>query len=140
MQVPHLQITSVKSEANVAVSMTSQWSGKSVMTQPQQQSEQCRKCGKKNHPTSCCHKKVTCRKCKGKDHNTKFCSTSTQEEPKCTFCGKTKHSAGNCKVRKKSERKIQKELKARRTSMVTSTTVSTKSSRAPPLSHAQQLA
>ena len=60
--VPLSEITSVTSEANVAVSMTSQWSGTSVMTQPQQQSEQCRKCGKKNHPTSHCHKKVTCRK------------------------------------------------------------------------------
>ena len=135
--VPLSQITSVTSEANVAASVTSQWSGTLVTTQPQQQSEQCRKCGKKNHPTSCCHKKVTCRKCKGKDHNAKFCSTSTQEELKCTFCGKTKHSAEDCKGRKKSERKIQKELKARRTSMVTSTTASTTSLRAPPLSHAQ---
>ena len=39
VQVPLLQITSVMSEVNVAVSMTSQWSGTSVMTQPQQQSE-----------------------------------------------------------------------------------------------------
>ena len=39
------QITSVTSEANVAVSRTSQQSGTSVMTKPQQQSEQCRKCG-----------------------------------------------------------------------------------------------
>ena len=137
VQIPLSQITSVTSEANVAVSMTSQWSGTSVTTQPQQQSEQCRKCGKKNHPTSHCHKKVTCRKCKGKDHNTKFCSTSTQEELKCTFCGKTKHSMKNCKARKKSERKIQKELKARRTFTVTSTATSTTSLIAPPLSHAQ---
>ena len=92
VQPPFSQIISVTSEANVAASMTSQQSGTLVMTQPQQQSDQCRKCGKKNHPTSCCHKKVTCRKCKGKDHNAKFCSTSTQEELKCTFCGKTKHS------------------------------------------------
>ena len=119
--VPLSQITSVTSKANVAASVTSQWSGTLVMTQPQQQSEQCRKCGKKNHPTSCCHKKVTCRKCKGKDHSAKFCSASTQEELKCTFCGKTKHSVENCKTRKKAERKLQKELKARRTSMVTST-------------------
>ena len=64
VQEPLSQITSVTSEANVAVSVTSQWSGTSVMTQPQQQSEQCRKCGKKNHPTLCCCKKVTCRKCR----------------------------------------------------------------------------
>ena len=50
--VPLSQITSVTSEANVAVSVTSQWSWISTMTQPQQQTEQCRKCGKKNHPTS----------------------------------------------------------------------------------------
>ena len=117
--------------------MTSQQSGTSVMTQPQHQSEQCRKCGKKHHPTSHCLKKVTCRKCKGKDHSAKFCSTSTQEELKCTSCGKTKHSVENCKARKKAERKLQKELKARKTSMVTSTTASTMSSRAPPLAHAQ---
>ena len=135
--VPLLQVTSVASEANVVVSMTSQQSGTLVTTQPQQQSEQCRKCGKKNHPTSHCHKKVTCKKCKGKDHSTKFCSTSTQKELKCTFCGKTKHSMENCKAIKKAERKLQKELKARRTSMVTSTTASTMSLRAPPLSHAQ---
>ena len=62
VQVPLLQVTSVASKANVAASMTSQQSGTSVMTQPQQQSEQCRKCGKKNHPTSCCHKKATHKK------------------------------------------------------------------------------
>ena len=55
VQVPLLQITSVASTANVAVSMASQKPGTSVTTQPQQQTEQCRKCGKKNHPTSCCH-------------------------------------------------------------------------------------
>ena len=49
--VPLLQITSVTSKANVAASVTFQWSRTLVMTQPQQQSEQCRKCGKKNHPT-----------------------------------------------------------------------------------------
>ena len=54
--VPLSQITSVTSEANAAASMTSQWSGTLVTTQPQQQSEQCRKCSKKNHPTSWCHK------------------------------------------------------------------------------------
>ena len=133
--VPLLQITSVTSEANVAASVTSQQPGTSVTTQPQQQSEQCRKCGKKNHSTSCCHKKLTCRKCKGTDHNAKLCSVSTQEELKCTFCGKTKHSMENCKARKKSERKIQKELKARRTSTITSTAMSTMLLRAPINAH-----
>ena len=97
----------------------------------------CRKCGKKYHPTSHCHQKVTCRKCKGKDHSAKFCSTPNQEELKCTFCGKNKHSVENCKTRKKAEKKIQKELKGKRTSMVTSTTTSTTSSRTPSLSQAQ---
>ena len=119
--VPLSQITSVVSTANIAVSMASQQSGTLATTQPQQQTDQCRKCGKKNHPTSCCHQKVTCRKCKGKDHITKFCSMPNQEELKCTFCGKTKHSMEICKARKKAEKKIQKELKAKRTSMVTST-------------------
>ena len=38
--VPLLQITSVESTANVAVSMASQQSGTTVTTQPQQQTEQ----------------------------------------------------------------------------------------------------
>ena len=135
--VPLLQITSVASMANAAVSMASQQSGTSATSQPQQQTEQCRKCGKKNHPTSHCCQKVTCRKCKGEDHITKFCSTPNQEELKCTFCGKTKHSMENCKARKEAEKKIQKELKAKRTSTVTSTAASTTSSRTPPLSQAQ---
>ena len=50
VQVPLLQITSVTSEANVAASVTSQWSGTSVMIQPQQQSEQCRKVVRKIIP------------------------------------------------------------------------------------------
>ena len=70
--VPLLQITSVARTANIAVSMASQQPGTSVTTQPQQQTKQCRKCGKKNHPTSCCYQKITCRKCKGKDHSSKF--------------------------------------------------------------------
>ena len=102
--VPLSQITSVTSMANVAVSTASQQSGTLATTQPQQQTEQCRKCGKKNHPTSCCHQKVTCRKCKGKDHIAKFCSMPNQEELKCMFCGKTKHSMENCKARKKAEK------------------------------------
>ena len=43
----------------------------------------------------------------------------------------------NCKAGKKAEKKIQKELKAKRTSMVTSTAMSTMSLRTPPLSQAQ---
>ena len=135
--VPLSQITSVASTANVAASMTSQQPIASVTTQPQQQTEQCQKCGKKNHPTVCCHKKVTCRKCKGKDHSAKFCSTPSQEELKCTFCGKTKHSAETCKAKKKAEKKIEKEMKAKRTSTVASTTTSTMLSRTPPVSQAQ---
>ena len=70
--VPLSQIMNVASMVNVAASMTSQQSGMMVTTQSHQQTEQCQKCGKKNHPTVCCCKKVTCRKCKGKDHSTKF--------------------------------------------------------------------
>ena len=75
-QVPPLpQITSVASTANVAASLISQQSGTSATTQPQQQADvQCKKCGKKNHSTTCCHKRVTCKQCKGKDHSNKFCT------------------------------------------------------------------
>ena len=135
--VPLLQIASVASMANVAMSMASQQSGTSAITQPQQQTEKCRKCGKKNQPTSCCHQKVTCRKCKGKDHIAKFCSAPNQEELNCTFCGKTRHSVENCKARKRAEKKIQKELKAKRTPTVTSTSTSTTLLRTLPLSQAQ---
>ena len=107
--VPLLQITSVASTASVAASMTSQQSMTLVTTQPQQQTEQCQKCGKKYHPTVHCHKKVTCRKCKGKDHSAKFCSTPSQEELKCTFCGKPnilqKHARQRRKLRKNLRRK-----------------------------------
>ena len=135
--VPLLQITSVASMANIAVSMAFQQSETLATTLPQQQTEQYRKCCKKNHPTSYCHQKVTCRKCKGKDHITKFCPVPNQEELKCMFCRKTKHSMENCKARKKAEKKIQKELKAKRTFMVTSTTTSTMLARTPPLSQVQ---
>ena len=84
VQVPLSQITSVASTSNVVASMTSQQSMTLVTTQPQQQTEQCQKCGKKYHPTVCCNKKVTCRKCKGKGHSTKFCSTPSQDQ---TFYG-----------------------------------------------------
>ena len=138
VQVPLSQIISVASTANVAVSMTSQQSMTLVTNQPQQQTEQCQKCGKKNHPTVCCHKKVTCRKCKGKDDSTKFCSTPSQEELKCTFCGKTKHSVEMCKAKKKAEKKLKAKLKAK-TSIVTSATMSTMSLRTPPGTQAQPL-
>ena len=52
--VPLSQITSVASMANVAMSLSSQQSGTSATTQPQQQTNvQCKKCGKKNHSTAC---------------------------------------------------------------------------------------
>ena len=126
VQVPLLQITSVASMANMAAPLTSQQSGTSAATQNQQQTDiQCRKCGKKNHSTTHCHKKVTCKQCKGKDHNMKFCTTPSQPGPKCTFCRKGKHSTENCKARKEAEKRLKKKLKANRTSTVTSTTVST---------------
>ena len=103
--VPLSQITSVASTANVAVSLISQQSGTSAATHPQQQTNiQCRKCGKKNHSTACCHKKVTCKQCKGNDPSSRFCTIPNQQELKCTFCGKNKHSAENCKARKKAEK------------------------------------
>ena len=138
VQVPLLQITSVASMANVAASLISQKSGTSATTQPQQQTDvQCKKCGKKNHSTMHCHKKVTCKQCKGKDHSTKFCTMPSQQELKCTFCEKSKHSIENCKARKKAEKKHKKELTVKRTPTVTSTAASTTSLGAPPLSQAQ---
>ena len=122
--------------ANVAASLTSQQSGTSAATQ-NQTDVQCRKCGKKNHSTTHCCKKVTCKQCKGKDHSTRFCTMPSQPEPKCTFCRKGKHSMENCKTRKKAEKKLKKELRANRTPMVTSTATSTMLSGAPPLSQAQ---
>ena len=100
--VPLSQIKSVASMMNVAASMTSQQSGMTVTTQSHQQTEQCQKCGKKNHPTMHCHKKLTCRKCKGKDHSAKFCSAPSQEELKSTFCGKTKTFHGNLQGKEES--------------------------------------
>ena len=84
-----------------------------------------------------CHKKVTCKQCKGKDHSSKFCTAPSQQELKCTFCGKSKHSTENCKARKKAEKKLEKELRAKKTPMVTSTATSITSLGAPPLSQAQ---
>ena len=138
VQVPLLQITSVGSTANVAVSLISQQSGTSAATQPQQQTNvQCKKCGKKNHSTTLCHKKVTCKQYKGKDHSSKFCTTPSQQELKCTFCGKSKHSTENSKARKKAKKKPKKELRAKKTPMVTSTAASITSLGTPPLSQAQ---
>ena len=93
-QVPPVwKITSVASMANVAMSLSSQQSGTSATTLLQQQTNvQCKKCGKKNHSTTHCHKKVTCKQCKGKDHSSKFCTMPNQQELKCTFCRKSKHS------------------------------------------------
>ena len=136
--VPLSQNTSVASTANMAASLISQQSGTSTATQPQQQTDvQCKKCGKKNHSTVRCCKKVTCKQCKGKDHSTKFCTTPSQQELKCTFCGKSKHSTENCKARKKAEKKLKKEVRAKKTPTIASTTTSTTSSGAPPLSQAQ---
>ena len=107
VQVPLSQITSVASMANVAASLISQQSGTSATTHPQQQTNvQCKKCGKKNHSTVCCCKKVTCKQCKGKGHSSTFCTMPSQQELKCTFCRKNKHSTENCKARKKAENKL----------------------------------
>ena len=138
VQVPLLQITSVASMANLAMSLSSQQSGMSATTQPQQQTNiQCKKCSMKNHSTAHCHKKVTCKQCKGKDHSSKFCTMPSQQELKCTFCGKSKHSTENCKAKKKVEKKLKKELRAKKTPMVASTAMSITSSGTPPLSWAQ---
>ena len=61
----------------------------------------------------------------------------SQQELKCTFCRKNKHSTESCKARKKAEKKLEKELRAKKTPMITSTTVSITLSGAPPLSQAQ---
>ena len=107
-------------------------------SQNQQWTElQCRKGGKKSHSTTCRHKKVTCKQCEGKDHSTKYCTASSQSKPKCTYCRKGKHSTENCKARNKAKKKLEKELRANRTPLVTSTAVSTMSLGAPPLLQAQ---
>ena len=57
--VPLSQITSVASTSNVAPSLTSHQMEMTVTSQDQQLIEsQCRKCGKKNHPTTQCSKNV----------------------------------------------------------------------------------
>ena len=98
--------------ANIAASLTSQQSGTSAATPKvnQQVDVQCRKCGKKNHSTACCCMLLP-----------------SHPEPKCTFCGKGKHSMENCKARKKAEKKLEKELRVNRTPTVVSTAMSTTS-------------
>ena len=109
-----------------------------VTSQNQQWTESlCRKCGRKNQSTTWYCKKVTCKQCKGKDHTTKYCTTSSQSEPKCTYCRKGKHTTEECKVRKKAEKKLEKESRASRTPLVTSTTTSTMLLRALTLLQAQ---
>ena len=136
--VPLSQIISVASTANMAASLTPQQLTTSATMQHQRVTDaQCKKCGRKNHPTTQCHKTVTCKQCKRKDHISRFCTMSSQQELKCTFCGRSKHSTENCKARKKAERKLKKELRAKKTSMVTSTAVSTTSAGMQPLSQAQ---
>ena len=61
----------------------------------------------------------------------------SQEELKCTSCGKTKHSMEICKAKKKAEKKLEKEMRVKRTSTVASAAVSTVSSRTPPVPQAQ---
>ena len=132
VQVPLLQITSVASTSNVAPSLMSQQMEVTGTSQDQQWTEsQCRKCGYKNHPTTHCHKKVICKKCNGKDHSTKYCIAATQPKPSCTYCRKGKHTTENCKASKKAEKKLERESRASRTPLVTSTTASTVSLRAP---------
>ena len=64
LRVPLLQITSVASTLNTQ-----------TLSQTQEQNtDPCRKCGRKNHKTDKCRKKVTCKNCRKKDHSTKFCT------------------------------------------------------------------
>ena len=135
VQVPLSQITNVASTSNVAPSLISHQMEMTVTSQDQQWTEA--QCGKKNHPTTQCHKKVTCKKCNGKDHSTKYCTVANQSEPKCTYCRKGKHTTENCKARKKAEKKLEREYRASRTPPVTSTTTSTASLRAPVQPQAQ---
>ena len=130
--MPLLQITSVTSNSNVALSLMSQQMEMTGTSQDQQWTElQCRKCGKKNHQTTCCHKKIVCKKCNGKDYSTKYCATATQPKPKCTYCRKGKHTTENCKARKKAKKTFERESRASGTPPVASTTMSTASLTAP---------
>ena len=69
-------------------------------SQPQDcNSNPCRNCGQKNHTIDKCKKKASCKKCKSKEHNTKFCTENPPSDLKCSFCGKTRHTAENCSDR-----------------------------------------
>ena len=96
-RVPLSQIPSMASTANTLPS-----------SQPQEQNtDPCRKCGKNNHTTVRCHKRVTCKKFKGKDHSTRFCTRAPAPEYKCTFCRKGKHTTENCRAKRKAEKEAQ---------------------------------
>ena len=95
LRVPLSQITSVASTLNTQTPSQSQ----------EQNTDPCRKCGRKNYKTDKCRKKVTCKNCRKKDHSTKFCTMTPIQEYKCSYCGKGKHTAENCRARKKAEKK-----------------------------------
>ena len=95
LRVPLSQITSVASTLNPQTPSQSQ--GQNI--------DPCRKCGRKNHKTDKCRKKLTCKNCRKKDHSTKFCTVIPTQEDKCSYCGKGKHTAENCRARKKAEKK-----------------------------------
>ena len=88
-------------------------------SQPQDcNSDPCRKCGKKNHMTDKCKRKASCKKCKSKEHNTKFCTENPTPDLICSFCGKTRHTAENCRACKKAEKKAKsQESKSARSNM-----------------------
>ena len=95
LRVPLSQITSVASTLNTQTPSLTQ----------EQNTDPCRKCGRKNHKIDKCRKKVTCKKCRKKDHSTKFCTMTSRQEDKCSYCGKGKHTVENCRARKKAEKK-----------------------------------
>ena len=95
LRVPLLQITSVASTLNTQTPSQTQ----------EQNTDPCRKCGRKNHKTDKFRKKVTCKNCRKKDHSTKFCTMTPIQEDKCSYCGKGKHTVENCRARKKAEKK-----------------------------------
>ena len=95
LRVPLSQITSVASTLNTQTPSQAQG----------QNTDPCRKCGRKNHKTDKCRKKVTCKNCRKKDHSTKFCTMTPIQEDKYSYCGKGKHTAENCRARKKAEKK-----------------------------------
>ena len=95
LRVPLSQITSVASTLNTQTPSQTQ----------EQNTDPCRKCGRKNHETDKCRKKVTCKNCRKKDHSTKFHTVTPAQEDKCSYCRKGKHTAENCRARKKAEKK-----------------------------------